>query len=177
MTSLVLKGPGTLLAGDYLWGYTKTNTKRGLEEQIAANVELTVSGGSDGVSLTIDTDANHTYNIYFADAEGSGATTRLAHEGVVGTGLAAQIVLTDLTASTALAKPAQPGSETVFTNYIFGTDAFSVVDLTSLKTLVSKGAQKSDPLDQIRTMGTKFFMTSLILNNAFMVRIEAASAY
>jgi len=166
---------------DYKWSYTRTNTKRGLEELIAADVDLELTGSNNSISLTFAIDANHTYNVYVADAAGTIAeetsTSRLVLEGIVGTGDAAQEILLAPSPTTALAKPPEPGDFTVFCNYIFGSDAFSVVDLSSLKTLVSKGAQKSDPLDQIRTMGTKFFMTALILNNAFMVRIEAASAY
>lgn len=60
---------------------------------------------------------------------------------------------------------------------VFGEDYFAHVPLKSRKSvqiLVSDGVQKSDPLDQRKTIGWKMAMTAVRLNERWGVRIEAA---
>lgn len=73
--------------------------------------------------------------------------------------------------------PTISSTVTVHTAYVFGKDAFAVTDLQSLESYKEGPGSVSDPLHQKMTLGWKVGFKSVILNNNFMVRIEAASAY
>jgi len=185
-------GTGSLYTAgvDINWGCTKTHKKRGFEEVIDVTDNDTQGGteeslGGSNTGATIDLTAfvgtGYTINVYTADDVAGANAPKLLHEKLdpdVLTGTALTAVRISRADATARIQPTAPATgETVYTSYILGSDSYSVVDLDSLKTLTTKGASKSDPLDQVRTMGTKFFDTAMILNNAFLVRIEAVSSF
>lgn len=73
--------------------------------------------------------------------------------------------------------PTISSTATVHTSYLFGQNAFAVSDLQSLQMYKEGPGSVSDPLNQKMTMGWKVGFKSVILNNAFMTRLESASAY
>jgi len=73
-------------------------------------------------------------------------------------------------------------ARTVYLNIVFGKDAYCNVSVkgkggtqTIVKPLGSAGT--ADPLNQKGTIGWKAYSGSRILNNTFMVRVEATSTY
>jgi N4-gp56 family major capsid protein len=73
--------------------------------------------------------------------------------------------------------PTISSTATVHTSYIFGQNAFAVSDLQSLTMYKEGPGSVADPLHQKMTMGWKMGFKAVILNNAFMARLESASAY
>jgi hypothetical protein len=73
--------------------------------------------------------------------------------------------------------PTIASTATVHTSYMFGQNAYAVSDLQSLEMYKEGPGTISDPLHQKMTMGWKVGFKSVILNNAFFVRLESASAY
>lgn len=59
--------------------------------------------------------------------------------------------------------------------YIFGKDAYAVTDLQTLTSYREGPGGVTDPLHQIMTLGWKVGFKSVILNNAFMARLENAA--
>ena len=74
--------------------------------------------------------------------------------------------------------PANPGTGiTVYPTFIFGRDAYGQVMLDDMKFYYLKGAEKVDPLDQLRMVGYKVMYGTIILNNNFFLRIESTSNF
>lgn len=73
--------------------------------------------------------------------------------------------------------PTITSTATVHTSYMFGRNAYAVTDLQTLTMYKEGPGTVSDPLHQKMTMGWKVGFKAVILNNAFMVRLESASAY
>jgi N4-gp56 family major capsid protein len=73
--------------------------------------------------------------------------------------------------------PTLSSTTTVHASYLFGQNAFAVSDLQNLQMYKEGPGGVSDPLNQKMTMGWKLAFKSVILNNNFMVRLEAASNY
>lgn len=73
--------------------------------------------------------------------------------------------------------PPIASTTTVHTSLMFGRNAYAVTDLQTLQMFVQQPGGVSDPLEQKRTMGWKTAFKAVILNNAFMLRIETGSAY
>ena len=70
--------------------------------------------------------------------------------------------------------PTITSTVTVYPTYVFGKDAYAVTDLQTLQTFREGPGGVNDPLHQIMTLGWKVGFKSVILNNAFMGRIESA---
>lgn len=71
--------------------------------------------------------------------------------------------------------PTIAGTVTLHPTYIFGKDAYAVTDLQTLTSYREGPGGVTDPLHQIMTLGWKVGFKSVILNNAFMARIENAA--
>ena len=61
-----------------------------------------------------------------------------------------------------------------YPSYLFGKDAYAVTDLQTLESFREGPGGVTDPLHQIMTLGWKVGFKSVILNQNFMVRLEAA---
>lgn len=152
-------------------GFVRKHKKRGFAEDMYFTTH-TMSANKD-LDITTPTSTDYTYDIY-ADsaADGSGSAALVASDVAGG-------VTTTVSSLPTTAAPDAPATAAgnIYTSYIFGADSYSVVDLDSLKTYTTRGADSNDPLDQVRTMGVKWYDAALILNNAFIVRIEAPSSH
>ena len=91
----------------------------------------------------------------------------------------AAVVLAPPVAGTSIAGSDIPASGvTVHQSWVFGKEAFSVIDLQKLQSFVTPAqASDSDPLVQRRKAGWKLMFKAVICNNNFMKRIETGSAY
>ena len=70
--------------------------------------------------------------------------------------------------------PTIASTVTVFPTYVFGKDAFAVSDLQTLTSYREGPGGVTDPLHQIMTLGWKVGFKAVLLNNAFMARLETA---
>jgi N4-gp56 family major capsid protein len=74
--------------------------------------------------------------------------------------------------------PAAPATGvSVYPTFVFGENAYGAVELDSAKFEYLKEADKSDPHNQLRLISWKIFYGMMILNQAFMMRIETGSAF
>jgi len=145
------------------------NKKRGFAEGILESSHLMVA--NKDLLITVGTSTDFLYDVYADSAADGTGTRKLVIANVVGT-----TAVTVSALPTGAAPPLAPAAGvTVYVSYILGARSASVVDLKSLQTFTNQGPSKSDPLDQQTIMGTKWFDTAVILNDAFMVRLEAPS--
>ena len=155
-------------------------------EQIISQISgnLSVTGPNGSISVVLPAASGFTYNIYV------GTTATVANLGVCAAGptqgsmqgQATQlapgqtVVITGI--GVAQTPPAAPATGvTVYPTYIFGRGAFSVLTLDEMKLKILQEADKSDPLNQLRIIGYKFFNGNLIKNNLFALRVESTSAF
>ena len=99
----------------------------------------------------------------------SGPETGMATQIPAGTA----IVLTNL--GVFQTPPAAPATGvTVYPTYVFGKDAFCVLELEDITWTTLTEADKSDPLNQLVIIGWKEFWGCLISNQLFLARIESS---
>jgi N4-gp56 family major capsid protein len=180
-------GSSFVAAQTVLVRVTRTHKKRGFEEKISQLFTRAITTTGNNLIVTIGTggtSANFVYNISISESDGSSTVRRAATRVAAGS----VSTFTNFQAAGTIA-PIQPGVVGVggvtagfkaYIGYVFGDDAFGVVDLDGAK--LDAGVTKSersiaDPLMQIRKVGAKFFMTALILNDLWIARVECASAY
>ena len=74
--------------------------------------------------------------------------------------------------------PAAPATGvTVFPTIFIGNHSYGQVLLENPEFHYLTGADKSDPLNQTRVVSWKVFYGSIILNQSFLARVEASSAF
>lgn len=178
---------GSLLSNTvYGLKITRKDLTRGFEESISlihtiqlandANNAHTITFAFTGVT------ANFAYNLYFVDTAGVGnATDAKLHLVQANIAVGASVVVTALQA-TGAAPPASNKTDgtvpTVYIAYVVAAQALAWVGLQNLQTYVlGSGATKSDPLDQIRTLGYKFMAKALILDQTRILRLELPSVF
>lgn len=177
---------GSLAATNYYVQITGSLVQNGYETAIGiASAALAVGGsGSGSITVTAPTTAGYVYNVYVDTVSSP------AHLGVTASGpsvgpLAGQAVqlapgasVTITAVGVARTPPAPPASAvTVYPTFIFGRDAYGQVMLDDMKFYYLKGAEKVDPLDQLRMVGYKVMYGTIILNNQFFMRIESTSNF
>lgn len=176
---------GTLATNTYYIKVTASDSQNQYESriyQVSAGVAVTGPNGS--ISVTLPVLAGFTFSVYV------GTTTSPANLGTCALGplqgpfagqatqLAGGQTVTITGTGIAQVPPAAPATGvTVYPTFIFGRGAYGQVVLDDVKTTFLKEADKSDPLNQIRTMGWKCYYGTLIENNTFFMRIESASAF
>ena len=178
---------GTLADGTYYIIVTGSDTQNQYESyvaQVSSGVALANGSSIGSINVTTPATAGFTYNVYVGLTT-SPATLGLSTSGPVLGPLAGQAV--QLPASTnvvitgiglAQTPPASPAvGVTVYPTFIFGRGAYGQVSLDDVKITALLGADKSDPLNQLRVIGWKVFYGTLISNQQFFMRIESTSAF
>lgn len=167
---------------------TRVETDFGFETDVS-NAEA-VADVDDGEKINITFPASPasgvTYNVYVSDTDNTSTDGNLR---LISTGNLPSAVL-DLTtiittfptsAAYPTTAPATPATNVVVhTSFMFGKDAFAMVDLSgdNLRVLITpKGPDKSDPADQRRYISLKGSFKSVVLNNNYLRRLESASAF
>ena len=151
---------------------TAVDNALGFEQQVTAEASQATGAGQTAIQATMPANSNYTYNVYVGSASGA--------EYLYSSFNAANSVVTILSVpNSGNAPPATPASGvTVHFSWILGKEAFAVPELMSLQTFVTpKTASDSDPLAQRRKASWKVMFKAVICNNAFMARMETASAY
>lgn len=177
---------GSLATGSYYITVTASDQLTGYETfiyQVSGAIAVTGPNGSISVTLP-NTLPNVDYSIYI------GTTTSPANLGLSASGptsgtlqgQATQLAggTTVVVTATGVAKvpPSAPATGiTVYPTFFFGRGAYGQVMLDSMKIMLLLNADKSDRLNQTRSIGWKIFYGTMILNQQFFARVEAASAF
>lgn len=176
---------GTLATGTYYIQVTGSASITQYESQIyQVSAPISVTGPTGSITVTVPSTTGYTYNVYI------GTTTSPTNLGLstsgptVGpmTGQATQLTpgSTVVITGTGVAQtpPAAPATGvTVYPTFVFGKGAYGIVVLDDTKFTYLKTADKSDPLNQLRVVGWKFYEGVILSNNQFMMRIESTSAF
>jgi len=150
--------------------------------QVSGNISVTGPTGS--ISVTLPTRAGYVFNVYIGTSA-SPTNLALCSAGPATGPLAGQatqlpsgatVVLTGIGASQT--PPAAPATGvTVFPTFVIGNQSYGQVILENPEFHYLTGADKSDRLNQTRVVSWKAFYGSIILNQAFLARIEHSSAF
>lgn len=176
---------GSLATGTYYVQVTGSQSTTQYESQIyQVSASVSVTGPTGSISVTVPSTTGFTYNVYVGTTTSPGNLGLSSSGPTVGpmAGQAVQltagstVVITGL--GTAQTPPAAPATGvTVYPTFVFGKGAYGIVVLDDTKFTYLKTADKSDPLNQLRVVGYKFYEGVLILNGQFMMRIESSSAF
>lgn len=174
---------GTFAAASYRvsTGYYDAGT--GFLVQLSQNSAVAFAA-LDSLGGTTPNDSAYIYKIFVGLA--AGGATAIMYQGVettYGTDFipanTAFSIVDPPVAGVSIAGSNIPAtSAIVHIGWIFGKQAYAVVDLMNLKTFVSKAeATTADPLVQKRTVGYKLMFKPAIQNDSFMMRFEGLSAF
>ena len=182
----VLSG-GTLADATYYIQVTAMPIQTMVEQQIyQVSTSITVSGGGGlgSIVVTLPTLPGYVFNVYIGTSTSPVNTALCAAGPAIGplTGQAVQlasgstVVLTGVGASQT--PPAAPATGvTVYPSLFFGVGAYGQIVLDNVKYQHLTKADKSDPLNQTKVISWKMFYGTIILNNAYMARLESGSAF
>ncbi len=139
---------------------------------------------NDSLAGTTPNSSGYKFKIFVGAASG-GATAIMyvGSETTYGTGLipynTAFSILAPPTSGTSIAGSDIPATGVgAHFSWVFGKEAFTVVDLQALQSYVTKKeATDSDPLAQRRKAGWKTMFKAVINNQDFLERIESSSAF
>lgn len=164
---------------------TGSPSQTSVEQQIyQVSGNISVTGPTGSISVTLPTLAGYTFSVYIGTSSTPTNLALSASGPAVGplagqaTQLpsAATVILTGIGA--AQTPPAAPATGvTVFPTFFIGNHSYGQVLLENPEFHYLTGADKSDPNNQTRVVSWKVFYGSIILNQAFLVRNESASAF
>lgn len=177
---------GSLAAGNVFLQITASPAQTNVEQQIfqVSAAQVIPAGGAGSVTVVLPTKANYTFNVYI------GTTNAPTNLGLCASGpatgpLAGQatqlasgstVIITGI--GTPQTPPAAPATGvSVFPTIVIGNHSYGQVLLENPEFNYLTGADKSDPLNQTRVVSWKVFYGSIILNQAFFLRIESSSAF
>lgn len=177
---------GSLATGTYIVQVTGWDTQNQFESRIyQVSAGQSVSGATGSITVVTPSTTGFTYAIYISQAGSSTvanlATTASGPTSGPYTGQAIQlppatsVVITNI--GLFQVPPAAPATGvTVFPTVVFGQRAFASLKLENITWTRLFEADKSDPHNQLRVIGYKFFEGWVILNNQFMARIESSAS-
>ncbi len=176
---------GSLATNTYYIQVTASDTQNQYESRIyQVSTATAVTGPNGSVSVILPALAGFTFNVYISTTT-SPTNLALSASGPTSGPLQGQatqlapgqtVTLTGI--GTAQTPPAAPATGvTVYPTFVFGRGAYGQVKLQDIQTSFLTGADKSDPLNQLRVVGWKVFYGTIILNQTFFARIESSSAF
>jgi N4-gp56 family major capsid protein len=176
---------GSLATGTYYVQVTGSASITQYESQIyQVSAAVSVTGPTGSITVTVPSTTGYTYNVYVGTTT-SPTTLGLSTSGPTVGPMAGQavqvaagstIIITG--AGVAQTPPAAPATGvTVYPTFVFGKGAYGITELDAVKFTYLKTADKSDPLNQLRVVGWKFFEGCLLQNQQFFLRIESSSAF
>jgi N4-gp56 family major capsid protein len=170
---------------------TKVDPVTGFETIIQAETTVT-NAGAFGVRVTAPT-ATGVFNLYVTLESGATGTATFQLQVTNPTGQlygfcklgGANAVTTTYTGgaftikATGAVAPADTSTAgNVHVGWVFGREAFGVIDLAGLQTFLTPAqANQADPLAQLRYVGWKQLFKTVLKNTSFFTRFEALSAY
>ena len=177
---------GNLPTGTYYIQVTASPSQTSVEQQIyQLSGSISVTGPTGSVSVTLPVLPNYVFNVYIGTSSSGPSNLGLCALGPSTGPLAGQatqlaggqtVVITGV--GTSQTPPAAPATGvTVFPSIVIGDHSYGQVLLENAEYHYLTGADKSDPLNQTRVVSWKIFYGSIILNQAFFMRIESSSAF
>jgi N4-gp56 family major capsid protein len=152
------------------------------ESQIyAVSAGTAVTGPTGSVTITMPATTGFTYSVYIGTTtsptnlalSASGPTSGLYAGQATQLAPGAVVVLT----GTGLFQPppaAPAAGVTVYPTLVFGSEYWACLELEDVTWTSLFEADKSDPLNQLRIVGYKFFQGFIITNQQFGARIESS---
>jgi N4-gp56 family major capsid protein len=178
---------GSLATGTYYIQITGTDSlnQKGESQNYQVSAGVAVTGPNGSLTMTMPSTSNYTYNVYIGT---SSSPTNLATSNSISAGVPTVGVLTgqavNLTPGSTVTltgvglfqvPPAPPQTGvTVYPTFVFGAEYFACTTLEDVSWTFLMTADKSDPLNQLRIIGYKFFQGYVILNQRFGCRIESS---
>jgi len=150
--------------------------------QVSGNISVTGPNGS--ISVTLPTLPGYVFNVYIGTTaspqnlalSASGPTTGPLAGQATQLASGSTVVLTGI--GVAQTPPAAPATGvTVFPTLFIGNHSYGQVLLENPEFFYLTGADKSDKLNQTRVVSWKMFYGSILLNQAFLARVESSSAF
>lgn len=176
---------GQLATATYYVQVTASPAQTSVEQKIyQVSSSISVTGPSGSISVTLPTLPGYVFNVYV------GTSTSPANLGLSALGpnvgpmagqatqlpSGATVIITGIGA--AQTPPAAPATGvTVFPTIFIGNDSYGQVLLENPEFFYLTGADKSDRLNQTRVVSWKLFYGSILLNQAFLARLESSSAF
>lgn len=185
VTGVASTAGGALATGSYFVQVTGSPAATSVEQRIhQVSGSIAVTGPTGSISVTVPSVAGYVFSVYIGTSA-SPTNLGLSASGPASGSFAGQAVQlasgsTVVITGTGLAQTpaAAPATGvTVYPTFYFGTDAYGQVLLDDVKYSYLKDADKSDPMNQTRVVAWKMMYGTIILNNAYMARVEAGSAF
>jgi|SRR5271166_1475198 len=156
-----------------------------VEQQIyQASGAISVTGPTGSIQVTLPTKSGYVFSVYIgtsASPTNLGLCTAGPQVGPLAgqaTQLASGSTVTITGIGVAQTPQAAPGTGiTVFPTIFIANHAYGQVILENPEFFYLTGADKSDKLNQLRVVGWKCFYGTIILNQAFIARVEHSSAF
>lgn len=176
---------GSLATNNYFVVVTASDTQNQYESRIyQVSASTAVVGPNGSLSVVLPALSGFTYDVYV------GLTSSPTNLGLCAAGptsgslqgqatqLAPGTTVTITGVGAAQVPPAAPATGvTVYPSFVFGRGAYGQVQLDDVKYSYLTGADKSDPLNQLRIVGWKCMYGTLIQNQQFFCRVESTSAF
>lgn len=190
---------GSFGVGTYVVFLTQTDPISGMERIISQSATGVALSANQAIALTTPaaTVTGYTFNVYVSAAGGttanniglstSGPTTGAfagyataipASTPIVITGPGPTVASLQSGSTPALIAPAPPATGvTVYPSFFIAKGAYGQIVLDNARFEYLNQADKSDPHNQLRVVSWKVFYGTIILNQAFFVRVESGSNY
>ncbi len=176
---------GSLATNTYFIQITASPAQTSVEQRIhQVSAGVAVTGPTGSITVVLPTLANYVFNVYIGTTS-SPSNLGLSSAGPTSGPLAGQatqlpsgatVVITGTGA--AQTPPAAPATGvTVFPTIVIGNHSYGQVLLENPEFNYLTGADKADPMNQTRVVSWKVFYGSIILNQAFFMRVESSSAF
>ena len=171
---------GNLAGTTYYVLLTGSDVQNQYESRIyAVSAGQLVTGPNGSIAITTPSTAGFTYSAYIglntspqnlatsASGPTSGPLAGQATQLPPGT----TVTLTGVGVSQV--PPASPAvGVIVFPTFVFGEESFATIELENVTWMRLTEADKSDPMNQLRMLGWKAMLGTVILNNQYLARIE-----
>lgn len=161
---------------------TRKSKTRGFEEDISIIHTFTAGAGdNDSVTIVLPSTAGYLYQVYVDSVQAGGSVTDALlklHTQNAEPGATVEILGVQATGAAPPPNTNPTGPvDSVYPMYILGAKCLMWTGLQQLQVITTSGADKSDPLDQRKTIGYKFMAKAAIMNQLFLMRVELASAF
>ncbi|MFB9123293.1 N4-gp56 family major capsid protein [Paraburkholderia dipogonis] len=178
---------GQLATGTYYIQVTAAPALTSVEQTIyQVSASLNVTGPTGSIAVTLPSFPNYVFNVYIGTTNSPSNLATAIGNGVPVTGVLAgqatqlqpgqTVTLTGV--GVTQTPPAAPANGvSVFPVIFIGNHSYGQVLLENPEFHYLTGADKSDPLNQTRVVSWKVFYGSILLNTAFLARVECSSAF
>lgn len=178
---------GQLATGNYFVQVTAAPALTSVEQTIyQVSTSIAVTGPTGSISVALPAFPNYVFSVYIGTTSNPSNLATAIGNGVPVTGVLAgqatqlqpnqTVTLTGL--GVTQTPPAAPtNGVSVFPVIFIGNNAYGQVLLENPEFHYLTGADKSDPLNQTRVVSWKVFYGSILLNTAFLSRVECGSAF